>query len=119
MAASVEHGCFEEQLIVLHASSLECVAGFFAASGADFGVAGDGAEAVVAEVVGGDEGVAEFVLDDGAGGVPEPVRVQFRDLVGGSEAFADGFCAAHAQAPPGPAGGVANEQRDAGVCPGA
>ena len=39
---------------------------------------GDGAEAAVAELVGGDERVAELVLDDGFGGVPEPVRRRAR-----------------------------------------
>lgn len=45
------------------------------------GVAGDRAQPVVAEVVGGQAGVAQFLLDDGAGGVAEPVRVQLGDLV--------------------------------------
>lgn len=45
----------------------------------------------MSEVVGGQPGIAQFLLDDGAGGVPEPVWVQLGDLVGGAEAVADQF----------------------------
>jgi predicted RNA-binding protein with PUA domain len=48
---------------------VEGVGSLQVAAPADFGVASDGAEAVVAEVFRGQAGVAEFILDDGAGGV--------------------------------------------------
>ena len=75
----------------------------------------EGAEAVVAAIVGGEEGVAELVLDDGSGGVSELVRVQVGGPACGAEPGADGFRAAQAQAP---AGGVADETCGAGVGPG-
>lgn len=49
--------------------------GFGASGAAEFGVTGDGALAVVAEVVGGQSGVAEFILNDVAGGLAEAVVV--------------------------------------------
>jgi hypothetical protein len=76
----------------LDAAAAECLAGFSAAAAADFGVAGDGAEAVVAEVLGGEAGVAEFFLDDGAvdcagGSGDGPRYVQGPIVVTGSDPY--------------------------------